>query len=362
MAGRQRPRLVEDDDRGRAQPLERRAALEHDPAPRAARARPGDERDRRRQDERAGRGHDQHRERRHGRSGDEPAEPGDSQGDWQEQRRRPIGEARSRCPIGLGLLDEAHDARIRRRRRRAQRANVDRLPDDARAAADLLPGRAPRRQRLAGQRRLVEHGAPARERAVDGHDLAGEHHQEVAGQHLARRHVDEPPALAPVCRRGCALRERGQLTSRTAKGVLVEQLAAGQHQRHDETGRELAERQGTGDREQSDDVRSQLTAQQPASDRERERSDDGEQNGGEDGRAAWGSPARRSPEPTASARTMTMGMRAPRTPPSCVRRRARASALATWRLRRNPQHSCAPTPTALAASLVACWKTTRRHP
>ena len=69
--------------------------------------------------------------------------------------------------VRLGPLDKAHDARVRRRRRRTQRRCVDRLARDARPAANLVSGITQHGERLSGQGSLVEHRPGARERAVD---------------------------------------------------------------------------------------------------------------------------------------------------------------------------------------------------
>ena len=105
------------------------------------------------------------------------------------------------------------------------------------------------RERLTGQRGLVEHGAPARERAVDGHDLAREHAQRVARCDLARRDVEKPAVPPTVGDRRCTSGERRDLAAGAPERALVEQLPTREHERDDETGLVLTERQRAGDRE-----------------------------------------------------------------------------------------------------------------
>ena len=183
-------------------------------------------------------------------------------------------------PIGFGLLHEVHDARERRSRRWPQRAYLDGPPDDARAAPDLVAGGAAHGQRLTGQRGLVQHPLAFDEATVDRHDLAGQHDQAIAGPHLPGRHIDEPARVAPVRHGRSAPRKRRQLAPRTPEGALFEQLAAREHQRHDESRREFTQRERAGNGKERDHVGAELTVQHPPHDGERERHDHGDQHDG----------------------------------------------------------------------------------
>ena len=161
------------------------------------------------------------------------------------------------------MLDEPHDPRVRRRCCRTERTNLDRLSGDGRSAADLLVEATPDGQRLAGQRRLVEHGLAADQRAIHRHDLTGEDQEPVTGGDVARRNVDEPTILPPMSNGRRPPRERRQLAPRTPEGVCVEQLASRQHQRDHEPRGELSEDERPDHREQRDDIGSELTANHP---------------------------------------------------------------------------------------------------
>ena len=186
-----------------------------------------------------------------------------------------IGDPGGRRPVGLGPLDELHDARVRRRRCRPQRRSVDRLSDDARPAADLVAGLTENRQWLSRQRGFLEHGTRTGQRAVDRDDLAGQHAQRITGRHIARRDVDETAVLIAMCHHRSALRQSGELATGAAECPLVEQFATRQHQRDDQARRILAKDQRARDRQERDDIRTELPAQHATDDRDRERHDHG---------------------------------------------------------------------------------------
>ena len=242
----------------------------------------------------------------------------------------------------------------------AQRDDLDRLADDARAAADLVAGVATRRQGLAGQRSLVEHCAAAQERAVDRDDLAREH---AAGD---RRRPPRPPARRRAgpprggARRPGARGERGQLAPGAPERALVEQLAAREHQRDDQPRLELAEEQRAA-------IASSAITSAPSCPRSMRRATvEGERH--DRRRRARPSRARapRRPRRRTAARGPPPGRaRRPRGRERCARatcariaRRA-ASALAARRMRRNPQPSWAAAPMEAAAARFLRWRKTQ---
>ena len=111
MAERDRAGLVEQDGAHRAEPLDRAAALDHDPGPRGARE-ARHERDRRGEDERARRRDDEDRERPDRVARGRPGDVGDEQRRGQEERGVAVGHADERRPLALGLLDEPHERRV----------------------------------------------------------------------------------------------------------------------------------------------------------------------------------------------------------------------------------------------------------
>ena len=237
-AGRQRPGLVEDDHRRPSESLERRAALDDDAAPRRARE-TRDERDRRCQDQRARRGDDEHGERRDRRAGDEPAEAGNGERDRQEDHGRAIGEASRTRAVGFGLLHEVNDPRVGRRRRRAERDDLHRLPDDARAAADLVA-----RVWRAGRGSPVSAASSSTARSLRSVQSTGT----ISPARIIRRVAGDaprPPARRPAGRphdgaqRPGRVGERGQLAPGAPECALFEQLAAREHERDDQPCLEL---------------------------------------------------------------------------------------------------------------------------
>ena len=178
----QRARLVEDDGAGAGERLQRSAALDEDALARRLRD-AGDEGHGRRQDERAGRRRHQHRQRPDGSPDSSQAAPATSKRDRQEEQGVAVGQADERRLRGLRRGDQAHDAGVGALARGGGGAHLEGLARIERAAARGLALAAVDRDRLSRQRRLVEHGAGARDHAVDGHDLAGAHHDCVADRH-----------------------------------------------------------------------------------------------------------------------------------------------------------------------------------
>ncbi len=110
-AGGERAGLVEQEDACPGDGLERTAALDDDPALRGA-ADAGHDRDGRREEQRAGRRHDQHGQGAHRVAGGHPGVARDDQRQGHEQERVAVGQAHERRLRRLGLLDEAHDAGV----------------------------------------------------------------------------------------------------------------------------------------------------------------------------------------------------------------------------------------------------------
>ena len=151
------PVLSKSTVRALAELLDRAAPLTMTPL-RAARETPGDERDRRREDQRARRGDDDHRQRadRRRRCAAQ-ATPGDRRAvERQEPARRSGRPCGRTARVRLGLADESHERRVgalapraaSRAARTARRRSSMPLRSSPRRVAD--------RQRLAGQRSLVD--------------------------------------------------------------------------------------------------------------------------------------------------------------------------------------------------------------
>ena len=167
----QRPGLVQQHRADAAELFDHARPLHDDADARGARE-PRHERDRGREDERAGRGDDEHGQGAHGVAAERPRAAGEQHRDGQQEGCVAIGHAHEGRALVLGLLDEPHDRRVRALRRPARGLEVERLAGVRGAAAHGIPGRARDRQRLARQRRLVDRRRRRRHDAVDRHDLA----------------------------------------------------------------------------------------------------------------------------------------------------------------------------------------------
>ena len=95
------------------------------------------------------------------------------------------------------------------------------------------------------------------DRAVDRHDLAGPHDDDVAGLDLLDRDLLEAVADAQLRDLRRALDQRGQLAARARRGDRLERRAAGEHQPDDDAGELLAERERADHRDQRDRVDAQ---------------------------------------------------------------------------------------------------------
>ena len=188
----------------------------------AARDMPGDERDRHGEDERAGGGDHQHGHAPGSDRRSSTRRPARAARCRQEQPWRSGRPAAPSAPCwrwacvdqpddaGIGAVGGAAASRPGRRRRRALSRRSERLADAGMRC----------RQRLAGQRRLVEHGGARRDDAVDRHAPRPGGSAAVAGHDGLDRH------LLQRCRRAggawrCAARGRAAPSSRGGRGAAA---------------------------------------------------------------------------------------------------------------------------------------------
>jgi hypothetical protein len=90
--------------------------------------------------------------------------------------------------------------------------------------------------------------------AVDRHDLAGAHEDDVAGDDRLDGDLREDAAAAPVGDPRRAPQQGGQLPASTGRRGGFERVAAREHERDDRAGEELAQRERAHHREQRDRV------------------------------------------------------------------------------------------------------------
>ena len=259
----ERAGLVEQHRLRPAEPLERAGALDDDAGPGRPRE-ACDERDRRREDERAGGRHDHDGETAPGVPRGEPGEACDCEREGEEVRGVAIREPGELGPVGLGGLDEPHDRGVRALRRRGGDAEIEGVAGVRRPGADMPVAGDRDGQRLSRQRRLVDDGLVADDRAVGRDDVPGPHRHDVAGLELLDPDLLHHAVDVPVCDARGPLDEEAELAPGPAGGPGLERRAAGHHQGDDGGGEELAEREGPDDRHEGDRVDADVSAEQRA--------------------------------------------------------------------------------------------------
>jgi hypothetical protein len=166
---------------------------------RAAPRQPRHDGDRRGDKERAWGGDDEYRDRADRVGGKPPSAACQRQRERHERDGEPVGKPDERRTGRLRLLHQPYHTGIRRLVRGCRSEQLERLPGVDDAAAHVLARPVFDWQRLAGQRRLVEH-ARLQQPAVDRDDLAGPDEQPVAADHRTGRHllnsVPDPPGGA----------------------------------------------------------------------------------------------------------------------------------------------------------------------
>ena len=249
----ERAGLVEQDGARLAERFDRAGALDDHPVAGGARE-AGDERDRRREDQRARRGDDDDRQCTDGVAADRPREAGDDQRRGQEEPGVPVGHPHERRPVRLRLLDQPDERRVGALGRGPVGANVKRGAGVRRPAQHRHPRADRHGQRLAAQRARVDDSLPPDHGAVDRHDLAGSHDYDVARLDLGDRHLLELLADAQLRDLGSALDQRRQLPARAGRGDVLERRAPREHQADDHPSELLPERQRPDHRNERDRV------------------------------------------------------------------------------------------------------------
>ena len=245
--------LVEEHGACLAQTLERRAALHDHPCPRRPRH-PGDERDRGREDQWARRRDDKHGEGTNGVAAESPGSTGHGNREREEERGVPVGEPDEGGALRLGLAHEANERRVGAFRGGPECAQLEDLPGVRRAAPHRFAPVERRRERLPGQRRLVDDGLVALDDSVDRDDLAAPHDHHVADVNRVRRHLLDDRACSPVGDLRRPLDERSQFPPRAPSRRLLQSVSPGEHQRDHRSRNVFAEGERTGDRDDRDRV------------------------------------------------------------------------------------------------------------
>ena len=240
LAQSERAGLVDHQRAHAGERLDRLAALDQDAELGRARQ-AGHDGDRHRQNERTGRRHHQHRHRADGVARERPGGARQRHGDGEEEDGVAVGQPRHRRARALRRLHQPHDAGIGAFVGPPRGRQVEGLADIGRAAQCRLADPELHRQRLAGERRLVEHRHALGHGAVHRHHVALAHQQPVAGQNQVERHLLQPAVAVPH-RRARHPRQQGRhFAARRPLGEALQVLAAGIHQGDDGRGELLAD-------------------------------------------------------------------------------------------------------------------------
>ncbi len=278
------PGLVEDERPDPGEHLQRPAALDEDAAARRPRD-AGDDGDGHGEDQRAGGRHHEHREPADRIAGEEPGPAGDRHRHRQEEEGEAVGEPYHGRLRPLGRLHHPDDAGIGALRRRTRHREVERLAGIGRTALDGLAAHPADRDRLAGERREVEHRRLRGDGAVGGDHLAAADEEPVAFDHRVDGHLLEDVAAPPHRGLRRALEKGGHLAPGAAGGARLEELPARIHQRHHGAGEGLVEDEGASHGDEGDDVEADLGAGEAHGDLDREGDDHRQGRGGEERRA-----------------------------------------------------------------------------
>ncbi len=284
------PGLIEHHGVGACQRLQRTAALDQNAA--AGRLRDaGDERDRRRENERAGRRGNQHGKAAHRIAGEEPRGARDNQRDRQQQQRITIGQANERRLRGLRRARHAHDAGIGALACQRRGVQLKTLAGIDGSAVHGFAGLAQHRQGLTGQHRLVDRGRAADDDAVDRDHFAGAHQHGVANCNGVDRHVVDSVVAAAMRDARCAINQRGEVALGAGDRKILQNVAAGIHHRDHDAGEIFAEHEACRHRHEGNGIDAGAASEEIADHRDEEpernrRSPRGPDPAGEIGAAA----------------------------------------------------------------------------
>jgi hypothetical protein len=195
-----------------AERLDRAGTLDDDPVASGARE-SGDERDRRGEDQRAGRGDHDDGQRADRVAADRPGEARDDQRRGEKEPGVAVGHPHERRPVRLRLLDQAHERRVRALGRWTVGAHVKR-GTGVRRPAQHRHSRSDRDgQRLAAQRARIDHGLGPDDGPVNRYDLSRSHDDDVARPDLGDGHLLDLVSDTQLRDLRCALDQRRELAT-----------------------------------------------------------------------------------------------------------------------------------------------------
>ena len=193
------------------------------------------------EDKRAGRRYHHHRQPALRVAGRQPRRAGNGQRRDEEAHGVPVGQPHHRRLLARRRFDQPHDAGVGTFRRRARHDEVEGFAGVGGAAHHRCAGSMARRQALAGQRRLVEHGFAAVDGAVCRHDFAAADHCPVAGHQRVDRYLAQFGTLVSECRLRRSIEQRRHLAPGSPRGDAFQELPARVHQGDHRAGERLAQ-------------------------------------------------------------------------------------------------------------------------
>ena len=259
---RQRAGLVEGDALHAAGPFQMRAALDEDALPGG----PGQRRDnrhRRRNDERTrARDDEQHQRAIHPRvpaqMKHERRQHGDAGGQRHDRRRvharKPLDDRLRRRALRLRALHQMNDARKRRIAVDAGDAHLEGAPAVDGAGEHFVARRFVNRQRLAGDRRLVDGTVSGQHMPVQRNLVAGPHDNHHAGHDLLHAHPAIAGSVAHQRVGWCEIHQRPDGEARAIQRAGFERLGHREQEHHRGGLRPLAEPDGACGGNQHEDV------------------------------------------------------------------------------------------------------------
>ena len=142
------------------------------------------------------------------------------------------------------------------------------------------PGAARSRNRLAGDRRLIDHRERAHDHAVDRNDLAGAHQNVVADRDFLDGYVFDGRGAAAMGDFRRAIDQRSKVAFGAGDGKILEQIAARIHDGNNDAGKILAKRDRARHRNESDRINADAAGHKIPDHRDQEPDDDREGAGG----------------------------------------------------------------------------------
>ena len=260
IAPRQGTGLVEKQDVGLSEPLQRTASFHQHPSARAA-GHAGNDRHRHRQNQWARRCDDQYRQQPNRVAGKKPGRACHGQRQRYEQQgitvRQP-GDRATRCLCRGNQPDNPGKRAIGST---GARHHVKRRTGIDRPTAHGVAGQPPSGQTLSGQGGLVQL-CRAAQGTVNRYHFTAAHQQSVARHHLIKADLPQLTVFIAVSQAWGSVQQCRHFTASLRLGVIFQGPPAGHHQANDRCREDFVQRQRQADRQQGQHINPGLTTQQ----------------------------------------------------------------------------------------------------